>query len=85
MHFCQFECSSTRLLLEGSESAYDGESASEANRQFTLLVYQSEAARSKYSAVRVTLFSIVITGLLDFYGFFAQIYPYYPYVALGLR
>ena len=85
VHFCQFECSSTRLLLQGSESAYDGESASEANRQFTLLVNQSEAARSKCSAVRVTLFSIGIIGLLDCYGFFRQIYPYYLYVELGLR
>ena len=27
--------------------------------------------------------SIIV--LFDFYGFFRQIYPYYPYVELGLR
>ena len=45
-----------QIVVAGVGIAYDGESASEANRQYTLLVNQSKAARSKYSGVRVTLF-----------------------------
>ena len=45
-----------QIVVAGVGIAYDGESASEANRQFTQLVNQSKAARTKHSEVRVTLF-----------------------------
>ena len=45
-----------QIVVAGIGIAYDGESALEANRQYTLLVNQSKAARSKHSGVRITLF-----------------------------
>ena len=45
-----------RLLIAGRGLIYDGESKSEADRQFTLFVTQSKNAVSTYFRERVTLF-----------------------------
>jgi hypothetical protein len=45
-----------RLVITGRGLIYDGESATEANRQFAQVVTQSKTAGSRYFGERVTLF-----------------------------